>query len=278
MPARRRGRPTTTNRPARTGKPGAGGISVTANVPAFLLTVWQNEKEVKTFYVGVGKKDFPIPSGRRAAREIILNPDWIPPDSEWVRSAGVEPFERIPASSPDNPLGKIKIPLGDAYLLHEARGASDIGNLVSHGCVRVLGDDLFELARLVAEAHGLSPAANKDLTAAKKDSERRVIALDGKLPVDINYDTMVVEGGVLHIYPDVYEQKTNTVEELRAELEGYKIDVSKLDEAVLRKMLDSVTHDRKFVVALEDIRTGRAAEKGRTEPLTPYQAKKIRGR
>jgi hypothetical protein len=78
----------------------------------------------------------------------------------------------------------------------------------------------------------------------------------------------------LRIYPDVYEQKTNTVEELRAELESYKIDVSKLDDAVLKKMLESVNADRKFVVPLADIRAGRALEKGKTEPLTPYQVKK----
>jgi hypothetical protein len=206
----------------------------------------------------------------RAAEQIILNPDWIPPDSEWVRAAGITPYERIPASSSENPLGKIKFPLGNAYLLHEAQGTSDIGNLVSHGCVRILHEDIFELTRLIIEARRL-PFSSKELAAARKDSERRVIALGEAIPVDINYDTMVVEGGILNIYPDVYEQKTNTVEELRAELESYQIDVSKLDDATLKKMLDRVKNDRKFVVALADIRAGRALEKGKTAPLTPFQ-------
>lgn len=35
-------------------------------------------------------------------------------------------------------MGKIKIPLGDAYLIHEAAKPTDIGSLASHGCVRML--------------------------------------------------------------------------------------------------------------------------------------------
>jgi hypothetical protein len=253
-------------------KTGSGDVRLTVNVPAFTLTLWQGPKEIKTYYVGVGRKNYPIPIGLRAADEIILNPDWIPPDSEWVRAADIEPYERIPASSPDNPLGKIKIPLGDAYLLHEAQGTSDIGNLVSHGCVRVLRADIFELTKMIAAAQNLE-ITGKEIESYGKKHERRVIAID-EIPVDINYDTMVVEGGVLSIYPDVYEQKTNTVEELRAELESYQIDVSKLSESTLKRMLEKVNDNRKFVVSLGDIRTGNALEKGSTRPLTPYQAKK----
>ena len=249
---------------------GDGTIRISVNVPAFKLTVWQNDKEIKTFYVGVGRRKYPIPIGTRTADKIILNPDWIPPDSQWVLASGIEPYERIPASSPDNPLGKIKIPLGDAYLLHEAQGIADIGNLVSHGCVRVLRKDLFDLTKMIVEARNLSISTG-EINAAQKDSKRRVIDLGEEVVVDINYDTMVVEGDILNIYPDVYEQKTNTVEELRAELESYKVNVSKLDEATLKKMLDSVDGDTKFVVSLADISNGRALERGKRAPLTPFQ-------
>jgi len=254
-------------------KAGDGNVRITVNVPAFTMTLWQNGREIKSYYVGVGKKDFPIPVGMRSADKIILNPNWIPPDSEWVRkSAGVEPYQVIPADDPLNPLGKIKIPLGQAYLLHEAQAPSDIGNLVSHGCVRVLRDDLFEMTQMISKARNLS-ISNDEIAAARKNTERRVISLDGDVPVDINYDSIMVENGVLKIYPDVYDRKTNTVENLRAELEGYGIDVSKIDEKTLKEMLDKVSGDRKFVVALADFKTGNALEKGKTEPLTPQQAK-----
>lgn len=254
--------------------PGNGKVRVTLNVPAFELTLWQNGKEVGVYPIGVGKKEFPIPIGERRAREIILNPEWIPPDSEWVReSKDIEPYERIPAGDPDNPLGKIKFPLGDAYLLHEAQAPSDLGNLVSHGCVRILRTDIFDLAKKIVIARGISDGENK-IEQSKNDIVRRAINLGESLTVDINYDTMVVESGVLFIYPDIYERQTNTVEKLRAELESYQIDVSKLDEKTLKAMLDKATDKQQFSVSLEDIRAGNALQKGKTEPLVRQQERK----
>ena len=253
-------------------QPGNGHIRITVNVPSFTLTFWQEGREVAKYYVGVGRKTFPIPIGLRSADRIILNPDWVPPNSEWVRESRIEPYERIPASDPDNPLGKIKVPLGNAYLLHEAQAPADIGNLVSHGCVRVMRDDIFDITKKVVRARG-ADISDAEIDAARKDSRRREIDLRGEVPVDINYDTMVVEGGSLHIYPDVYDRSMNTIENLRQELESSGVDVSKLDEKTLRQMLDRVNADRKFVVAISDITSGNALAKGLTEPLTPQQAR-----
>ena len=254
-------------------KAGDGNVRITVNVPAFTMTLWQGDKEIKSYYVGVGKKDFPIPVGMRSADKIILNPNWIPPDSEWVRSSdSVEPYQKITADDPLNPLGKIKIPLGQAYLLHEAQSPSDIGNLVSHGCVRVLNDDLFEITEMISRARNLS-ITKDEIAAARKNTERRVIDLNGDVPVDINYDSMVIEKGVFSLYPDVYERKTNTPENLRARLESYGVDAAKLNDATLREMLDKVDGDHKFTVALADIKAGNAVKNGKVEPLTPQQAK-----
>lgn len=255
-------------------KPNNPDIRITVNVPAFKLTLWQNGKEVATYPVGVGRKKFPIPIGERTANKIILNPAWIPPDSSWVRaSSSVEPYERIEASDPRNPLGKIKIPLGDAYLLHEAQSPSDLGNLVSHGCVRVLREDLFDIVKKIARARSL-PISNEEIDGAQTTSERRVIELDQPVTVDINYDTHVVEGGVLHLYPDVYERDTNTIEKLRAALNAFNVDFSMLDDGALKEMLNRVNDEQQFVVKLADIKAGRALERGTNEPLTQQQAKK----
>ncbi|MGI9036239.1 MAG: L,D-transpeptidase, partial [Pyrinomonadaceae bacterium] len=250
-------------------KAGDPNVKITVNVPAFTMTFWQDGKEIKQYYVGVGRKEFPIPIGMRSADKIILNPNWIPPDSEWVRkSNNVEPYEKIPADDPQNPLGKIKIPLGQAYLLHEADSPSDIGNLVSHGCVRVLRDDMFDITEMIAKARNL-PVSKDEIEAARKNTDRRVINLNGDVPVDVNYDTMVVEGGILSIYPDVYERNTNTAENLRGKLESYGVDAGKLDDSTLKAMLDKVSKSQKFVVSIADIKAGNALQKGKTEPLVP---------
>jgi len=248
-------------------EPNQPDIRLTLNVPSFRLTFWQNGREVKSYSVGVGMKDYPIYIGEREATEVIWNPAWIPPSSDWVRGRkGVRPGEVIKASDPRNPLGKVKIPLGDAYLIHQAAAATDLGNLVSHGCVRMLRADLYDLAEKINAARGY-PVAPKRITAAKSSSRQLVADLGDPVPVDINYDTLVVEGGVLHIYPDVYDRRTNTVARLREELSAAGVDEGALDDDTLRQMIGKVTRRTQFVVEVRSVAEGRALTDGRTVPL-----------
>src|SRR5215218_9838212 len=174
---------------------GQPDIRLTLNVPSFRLTLWQNGREVKSYNVGVGMKAYPIYIGEREAREIIWNPPWIPPSSDWVRGhKGVRAGEVIKASDPRNPLGKVKIPLGDGYLIHQAKGVGDLGNLVSHGCVRMLRADLYDLTEKIVAARSL-PVSSKQIANAKATKNTLVAALEEPLEFDINYDTLVVEGG-----------------------------------------------------------------------------------
>lgn len=249
-------------------------IEITVDVPAFRLTLWQSGKEVKTYAVGVGKKDYPISIGEKQATEIIWNPAWIPPDSEWVSGRkGIKPGEIIKASDPRNPLGKVKIPLGYGYLIHQAAAPTDLGNLVSHGCVRMLRADLYDLAEKIVAARGPDVTA-KQIARAKLTKNTLVAKLDAPLPVDINYDTQVIEGGNLHLYPDVYERGTNTIEKLRAELESGGIEAGTLDDATLKRMLARVSAKQKYVVSLESIAAGRALTDGRVLPLVGSAVKK----
>ncbi len=255
-------------------------IKLTLNVPSFRLTLWQNGKEVKSYNIGVGMKQYPIYIGEREASEIIWNPPWIPPSSDWVEEhKGVKPGEVIKASDPRNPLGKVKIPLGDGYLIHQAKGAGDLGNLVSHGCVRMLRLDLYDLAEKIVAARSL-PVTSKQIALAKASKNTLVAALEEPLEFDINYDTLVVEGGTLYIYPDVYDRGTNTVARLRGELQAYGVSDSALDDETLKKMLAGVTRRTKFVVGVNSVGEGRALADGRTEPLlgAPKQARPNRRR
>jgi hypothetical protein len=257
---------------------GQPDIKLTLNVPSFRLTLWQNGKEVKSYFVGVGMKEYPIYIGEREAHEVIWNPPWIPPSSDWVKShKGVRPGEVIKASDPRNPLGKLKIPLGDGYLIHQATGPSNLGNLVSHGCVRMMRADLYDLAEKIVAARSL-PVTRRQIAAAKAGTKTLSVALDEPLQFDINYDTLVVEGGVLYIYPDVYDRRTNTAARLREELRTSGVDVSSLDDAELEKMLGAVTRRTKFVVPVASIQEGRALADGHAEPLlgSPKPARRRR--
>jgi hypothetical protein len=178
----------------------------------------------------------------------------------------VHPGEIIKASDPRNPLGKLKIPLGDSYLIHQAAKPTDLGNLVSHGCVRMLRSDLYDLAGKIMATRNTG-VSQRRIEASKRNSRTLIVPLNQPLPVDINYDTIVVEDRVLHIYPDVYDRGTNTAPQLRAELESSSIDVSRLDDQTIRKMFSKVTRHTEFVVEINSIEQGHALEDGRVLPI-----------
>jgi hypothetical protein len=244
-------------------------IRLSLNIPSFRLTLWQNGKEVKSYYVGVGLKEHPLFVGEREADEIIWNPAWIPPPSDWVLDIKtVKQGEVIKPGDPRNPLGKLKIPLGGSYLIHQAAKMSDVGNLVSHGCVRVPRPLLYDLADKIIAARSI-PVSQKRIAAAKRSSRTYVVRLDAPLPVDVNYDTLVVEDSVLHIYPDVYGRGTNKPALLRAELQSSNVDTTNLSDAVIRKMLRRVSRHTQFIVEKSSIEQGRALEDGRLAPIIP---------
>ena len=250
-------------------QPGQPDIKITVNVPAFRLTLWQNGKEVRTYEIGVGMKKYPIVIGQRRVKQVIWNPEWVPPDSEWVNEShsDVQPGEHVEAGDPRNPLGKLKIPLGDGFLIHQAAKLSDLGHLVSHGCIRMLKDDIADLAGKFVTARALN-ITPQQIAHAMNSTDRLVANLSPPVVIDIDYDTLVVEGGVLHIYPDVYGRDTNTPDNLRAELQSAGIDASRLDDQTLNQMLGRVNMNEEFTVNVADIKSGNALVAGTNQPLT----------
>jgi lipoprotein-anchoring transpeptidase ErfK/SrfK len=249
-------------------EPGNGDIHITVNIPAFQLTLWQGNKEVKTYQIGIGRKDFQLPSGLRYAKQIVFNPDWIPPDSEWVYEHDAAPGEVVEADDPRNPLGKVKIPIGNGgILIHQAFKPSDIGHLVSHGCARLVLNELYEFIDELIDARSLR-VSKQQLEHAKQSKDRFLIKLDAPVVVDINYDTQVIEGGVLHLYPDVYNKNTLTVENVRAELKEAGVDDAKLDDRTIQQMIGRVTMNQEFAASIADIKAGRSLEAGKTQPVT----------
>ena len=247
--------------------PGEADIKITINVPAFQMTLWQNGREVKTYWIGVGMKDYPIYIGKREASAVIWNPNWIPPDSEWVEGhKGVKAGEVIQPTDPRNPLGRLKIPLGDGYLIHQAKGLGDLGSLVSHGCVRVMKADLYDLAEKIVTARSL-PVTEKEIAQAKSSLKTLTAEMETPVPVEITYDTQVVEAGKLNVYPDVYDQETNSAQHLRAELESSGINTSHLSDATLEKILAQAVAKKRFVVSVKDIEAGKMLTAGRTMPV-----------
>jgi lipoprotein-anchoring transpeptidase ErfK/SrfK len=247
---------------------GEPDIRITVNAPAFLLTLWQNGNVVSAYNIGIGQKNFPLPVGEREATAIIFNPQWIPPDSVWAANEKIKPDDPRPL------LSKIKIPLGAGYMIHEATKADDIGRSVSHGGILMLKADLLDLAEKIIAARNLP--VTKSRIAKLGDSDERLEALLAPpLLVDINYDLQVVEGGALHLYPDVYERGAFALDSLRAELQSAGVASPMLEDQTLLRILNNISVDTKFVVNVADIRKGRS-HRGRKLPLVDKPIEKRR--
>jgi lipoprotein-anchoring transpeptidase ErfK/SrfK len=210
-------------------KPGAvpNDTRVVVNTPAYRLDVFESGKLVKTYKVGIGYPEFPLPQGLRAADEIILNPTWTPPDEPWVKGK-VKPGERIEAGDPRNPLGPIKVPIGLPSLIHGGKPLSKIGTFASHGCVGMTTPQIAEFAALVARL-GDAPLDEEQLAEmTKRGGETKSVKLARSIPVELRYETIVVEDGRLHVYRDVYDRRTNTEAQLRTVLEAYGVSLDDL--------------------------------------------------
>lgn len=238
-------------------------IRLTLNIPSFQLTVWQSGKEVAMYYVGVGKIDFPVPVSLRNATSIEFNPVWIPPSSEWIeKSSTVKAGEIIEPTDPRNPLGKIKIPLGYGYLLHQAKGPQDLGDLVSHGCIRVIQKDLYAIAEMIAAARSLD-LSPEQIAATKRDKKTILLPLNTPVIVEITYDTIVVENGRLNVYPGVYQKKMNTIENIRAELRTSGSDDSLVTDKEITRIIALAKRKQKYSALVADLEAGKATSRGK---------------
>ena len=214
---------------------------VVVNIPAYRMDVFRDGSLVKSYKIGIGYPEFPLPTGMRKAQTIIFNPTWTPPDEPWVaRMKGVAVGEKVAAGSKLNPLGPIKIPIGQPSLIHGGKSPAKLGTFASHGCVGLTTPQVQDFSKLLAQVAG-SEISDKAFQSYLKDKTRtQVVKLGQVVPVELRYETIVVEDGKLHIYRDVYDQDTNTEGNLRAALLANGINFEDLSEEERSEVLDTL--------------------------------------
>jgi lipoprotein-anchoring transpeptidase ErfK/SrfK len=199
---------------------------IVVNIPAFRLDVFHDGTLMKSYKIGIGYQQFPLPTGFRKAEMIIFNPTWTQPNESWASNPGLV----VPAGSKGNPLGPIKIPIGGANLIHGGKELAKIGTFASHGCVGLTNDQVKDFAKVLAEASNTELKEDAMAAFLKKRTRTQVVKLEKLVPVELRYETIVVEDGVLHIYRDVYRQNTNTEENLREVFKANGVDWNHLTE------------------------------------------------
>lgn len=218
---------------------------VVVNAPAYRMDIFQDGRLVKSYKVGIGYPEFPLPVGVRTAKSIIFNPPWTPPDEPWVKGE-FRPGKRVEPGSKNNPLGLIKIPIGLPSLIHGGKDPSRLGNFASHGCVGLTNPLIQEFSVHLASISGTQLLPEQIKQYEQKRSESTDIKLAREIPVELRYETIVASDGKLHIFRDVYEHGTNTEENLNRVLAAYGLsmnDLSPDEQAKVRQALQEMAVD-----------------------------------
>jgi lipoprotein-anchoring transpeptidase ErfK/SrfK len=127
----------------------AAGFSLAIDLSDRRLYVMEGEEVTDSYAVAIGKPKHPTPRGTFAARRIVWNPRWVPPNERWARDKA----PRAPGD-PRNPMGRVKIFFSDPdYYIHGTRDVDSLGEAESHGCVRMRNSEVIALAKRVME-HG----------------------------------------------------------------------------------------------------------------------------
>ena len=238
---------------------------VVVNIPAFRMDIFKDGSLVKTYKVGIGTPEFPLPTGLRTADTIIFNPTWTVPDEEWAHEMNnVKVGETVEAGSKNNPLGWIKVPIGLPNLIHGGKAPAKIGTFASHGCVGLTNPQIKDFAMRLAEVTGTDLNEEEAAEYMEQKTRTKNVKLKETVPVELRYETIVVEDGKLHIYKDVYKQDTNTEENLRKVLAAHGVKFEDLPPAKQTELLNAL----KSVLKKKEVAVDVSAEqKGYPAPV-----------
>jgi len=103
--------------------------------------------QVQTYPIGIGRMNWATPLGQTRITSKTKDPSWRPPESIRLEHAAKgDPLPLLVPAGPDNPLGAYAMGLGiPGYLIHGTNKPIGVGMRVSHGCIRMLPEDIARL-------------------------------------------------------------------------------------------------------------------------------------
>ena len=138
-----------------TGRSGATDAPITLqlSLSAREMRVIEHGSTVATYGVAVGRPTHPTPTGAFRTGEIVWNPSWTPPPTNWAANKTYEP-----PGAAANPMQAVKIYFqAPYYFIHGTNDPESIGEAASHGCIRMVPEDASALARRIERAGGHVP-------------------------------------------------------------------------------------------------------------------------
>lgn len=138
--------------PSRFVLPSGARKGIVVNLAEMRLYFYHpNGKKVSTYPIGIGKSGWTTPLGTTSIVRKRKNPTWVVPESIWINHARQGKFiPKVKPPGPDNPLGKYAMSLGfKNIVIHGTPYPMGVGVRSSHGCIRMLPEDIAQLFRQV---------------------------------------------------------------------------------------------------------------------------------
>jgi L,D-transpeptidase ErfK/SrfK len=117
------------------------------NLPELNLYYFKNGVYQRRYALAVGKPSWPTPTGSYKIYEKRKDPVWnVPPSiQEEMEEMGQEVVEKVPPG-PKNPLGKFWMgTTASGVGIHATNRPWSVGSFASHGCIRMLPDEIEQL-------------------------------------------------------------------------------------------------------------------------------------
>ena len=206
---------------------GMSGTRIIANIPEYKLYVMEDDREVLTMDIVVGKISNPTVIFSDTLETIVFSPYWNVPasivkneilpaisrNSSYLRKNNMEitgKADGLPTirqkPGPHNSLGSVKFLFPNKYdiYFHDTPAKTLFENkkrAFSHGCIRL--SQPYELAQYLLRDQQEWPAT--EILRAMSSGSEKWVKLDQKIPVSIIYYTAWVDSsGLLNFRDDIY--------------------------------------------------------------------------
>ena len=117
-------------------------VVLTVDRGGFRLSLFKDLKRVRVYPIAVGQAGVETPAGLYKIQNKAVDPAWHVPDSDW---AGALAGTVIPGGAPDNPIKARWLGVDDGVGVHGTDARGSIGSTASHGCIRMLIEDVEKL-------------------------------------------------------------------------------------------------------------------------------------
>jgi lipoprotein-anchoring transpeptidase ErfK/SrfK len=145
------------------------------------LTAYDGDQRIATYRIAIGSQQWPTQTGQWEVKQVVWNPEWIPPKEErWA-----EDKDPKAPGAPDNPLGRAQLVYDPPRTVHGTNDPSSIGKAVSHGSIRMANADIIGLARRVMEMAGAPKDDSFYQQVAQNRTQKVIVDLPQRVPIRV---------------------------------------------------------------------------------------------